>query len=411
MSKLWLVALYEYKRHVLKASFLFAVLSVPLTIGLMVGLTWLTKTLNTDTNAVGYVDHAGLLAEPVLPPKPGSAPDEPSVPDLVPLLPFQSEEAARQALASGEIQAYYVIAPDYFETNRVELVFFRPPDGAVTRQFWDFMQINRLTDLPPDVARRAVAGSNLIVRWPDDTPGGGREFSQRTFYNQFVPLVAGVAFVFLLFMSAGYLMGTVVEEKGNRTAEVLFTSLSPTQMMGGKVAAVVGVSFTQLVAWIILAVLALLIGGRILGLAAFETLSLELRVIAPMVAVFIPAYVMFAGLMAAVGATFAEIQDTQGTMAIFIVLSIVPVWLAGPIVEHPNGPLAIGFSLFPLTALPTLGLRVAFSKVPLWQFGVSTAILIVCAVGAMWLAGRAFRLGMLRYGQNLNWRELVGRRG
>jgi hypothetical protein len=34
-------------------------------------------------------------------------------------------------------------------------------------------------------------------------------------------------------------------------------------------------------------------------------------------------------------------------------------------------------------------------------------LLVLCAGGAVWVAGRAFRLGMLRYGQRLDWRELL----
>ena len=81
--------------------------------------------------------------------------------------------------------------------------------------------------------------------------------------------------------------------------------------------------------------------------------------------------------------------------------------LFGPIVEHPNGPLIIGLSLFPITALPTLSLRLTFSVVPFWQIGLSVALTTLSAWGAVWLAGRAFRLEMLRYGQRLNWRELL----
>ena len=191
MSKLWLVARYEYRRHVLKRSFVLVVLSMPLMVAGLVGLVWLTTKLYADeTSAVGYVDYAGVLADPVLPPRPGSSPDEPGVPKPVPLVPFETRMAAQEALESGEVQAYYVVAADYFQSNRVNLVYFEPPSSDVTRQFWDFMQINRLSDLDPQVARRAVADSNLIVRWPGDAPGAGREFSQRTFFNQFLPLRA-----------------------------------------------------------------------------------------------------------------------------------------------------------------------------------------------------------------------------
>jgi len=411
MSNLGLVARYEYTRHVLKPSFLVAIVSMPLVIGLSIGLGWFIKTLNNDASAVGYVDHYGLLADPIPAPKRGRLPDNPGVPGLVPLIAFPTEQAARKALESGEIQAYYVVAGDYFETNHVDLVYLEPPDEDATRQFWDFMQINLLTDLPKEVAHRAVSGSNLIVRWPDDTPGGRREFSARGFLNSFLPLVIGAAFMFLLFMSSGYLMGTMMEEKGNRTVEIMMTSISSNQLIGGKVVGIVAVTFTQFIAWVALAGLVVFIGGHLLGIEPLLNLALDMRVIAPMIAVFVPAYVMIAALMTAIGTTFAEAQEAQQMMSLFILPSMVPIWLIQPIAENLNGPIALGLTLFPITALPTISLRMMFSYVPLAQLLASVGILALCAWGSVRLAGRAFRRGMLRYGQNLNWRDLLfGRR-
>ena len=69
---------------------------------------------------------------------------------------------------------------------------------------------------------------------------------------------------------------------------------------------------------------------------------------------------------------------------------------------------AVGLSLFPPTALSTIAMRITSVPIPLWQVAVSVSLLILCAGGAVWVAGRAFRLGMLQYGQRLNWRKLFG---
>lgn len=406
MFKLWQVARYEYRRNVFKGSFVMALLSVPLIIALIIGVGWLSERMTRNSTAIGYVDHAGLLADPLPAPKRGGSPDSPSVPGLVPLILFPTEEAAQEALDAGQIQAYYVVTEDYDTTNRVELVYVEPPDGEATRQFWDFMQINRLRDLPPEIARRAVADSNLVVRWPDDAPGGGREFSQQKFFNQFLPLFVGLAFIVLLFMSSGYLMGAVAEEKENRTVEVLVTSLSPGQLIGGKIVGVIAIAFTQLFAWIVFAALVVVVGGQLLGLEMMRNLSLDLRIVFKMMVVAAPAYVMVAALTTAIGAIVAEAHEAQQVMGLLIQPFMIPAWLAGPIIENPDSPLTVGLSLFPVTALPTFSLRLTFSQVPLWQIAASVAILSLCALGMVWLAGRAFRLGMLRYGQRLSWREL-----
>jgi len=407
MSKLWLVASHEYKRHVFTRRFIFMLLSLPAGLALMIGLIVLATASENSGKALGYVDHAGLLADPILPPKRGGSPNDPPVPDLVPLIPYQSEEAARQALESKEIQAYYVVMSDYFETNKVELVYFKQPGKHVGRQFWDFMQINLLTDMPPGIASRAVADSNVIVRWPEGMPGGGREFSQETFVSTFMPLIIGGAFLFLLFMTSGYMMQAVVEEKENRTMEILMTTISPNQLLAGKVLGITAVGFTQLAGWVLFALLAVIIGGQVFGIGAFQHLSVDPLVIVEMLAIAIPGFVMIAALMTALGATVAEAQEAQQFTGLFVLPTMVPLWLAALMIEHPNSLLAIGLSLFPLTALSTFAIRLSFTPVPVWQLAVSIVILVACALGALWLAGRAFRLGMLRYGQRLSLRELL----
>jgi ABC-2 type transport system permease protein len=86
---------------------------------------------------------------------------------------------------------------------------------------------------------------------------------------------------------------------------------------------------------------------------------------------------------------------------------MAPVWLGAIIIENPNSPLAIGLSLFPLTALTTFAMRIMSVPIPPWQIAVSVALLVLSAGGAVWLAARIFRLGMLRYGKRLGWREIL----
>jgi ABC-2 type transport system permease protein len=77
--------------------------------------------------------------------------------------------------------------------------------------------------------------------------------------------------------------------------------------------------------------------------------------------------------------------------------------------NNPNSPLALGLSLFPLTAPLTMLMRDGLTILPAWQIALSATIQVLSAAVAIWLAGRAFRLGMLRYGQRLKWREVLAR--
>ena len=396
MSRLWLVALYEYKRHVFKRSFILALLSVPLMISLNVGIGLLMESLKNNNAPAGYVDRAGLFAGPIPAPVAGS--NKP-----IEFIPFQTEDDARAALEAKDIQAYYVVTAGYFETNRIDMVSLKEPGKNATRQFYDFVQINLLAGQSPEIAHRAAAGTDVIVRSLDgrrQVPGGGPTF------GLIMPLLISVAFAILLIMNSGYLMQAVVDEKENRTIEVLVTSISSMQLIGGKVLGIVAIGLTQLVTWIAVCVLGIIVAGQ-LGIAWFQDPSLDWGIILATVAVAVPAYVLASALMTAIGATVTSTQEGQSVAALFFILHMVPCYVAGPMITTPSAPLPVGLSLLPFTALLTISLRNLFTAVPLWQVAVSAAIQTLCAVGALWLAGRAFRLGMLRYGQRLRWRELL----
>ena len=122
-----------------------------------------------------------------------------------------------------------------------------------------------------------------------------------------------------------------------------------------------------------------------------------------------PAFILVSALMAAIGATVSEAREGQQMVSMISLPIWIPYMLTGSIMNNPNSPLALGLSLFPLTAPLTMLMRDGLTILPFWQIALSGFIQVLCAVGAIWLAGRAFRLGMLRYGQRLKWREVFAR--
>jgi len=401
MSKIWLVALHEYKRHVLNKGFLFAILSVPLLIMVTTGLGILTERMRYNSKGVGYVDHSGRLINPPpysSPPAQGFLAEQP-----VALIQYATEEEARGALDAGEIQAYYVLAADYFTTKHTDLVYNSPPSNNATTQFRHFLQANLLADRPLEVTRRAVEGDSLVVRTPD----GVREYNDDSPMNMLLPLFIALAFIILFMSTSMTLMQALVEEKENRTIEVMATSVPPNQLIGGKVLGISAMGLTELLAWLLVGALAVLVGGKWLGLEWLGEIRMHPRILLTITAVAIPSYVLFSALMMAIGASVADAQESQQIGGLFSVVLTMPLYGLFALVEHPGSALAIGLTLFPLTALTSICVLAAFNTVPLWQFAASVLITSLCAVGAIWLAGRAFRLGMLRYGQRVSWRELL----
>ena len=399
MTKLWLVARHEYRRNVFKKSFILALLSLPLMIALNVGVGLFIESTENNDAPVGYVDHADLLADPI--PAPAAGSREP-----IALIPFQTEDDARAALESEDIQAYYVLAAGYSESGRVDLYYLQEPGRNATPQFRDFIQINLLADQPIEIARQATSSTSVIVRSLDgdrQAPGG-----RPTTFRLVMPLLISLAFLVLLVMNSGYLVQAVADEKENRTMEVLLTSLAPRQLIGGKVLGIVAIGLTQLVVWAAVGALGVIIAGNA-GIEWFQNPSLDLGTILATVAIAIPSYVLACALMVAIGATVVSAQEGQSIGAIFFILHVVPIYILGVIVGTPNGTLPTVLSFLPFTALMTVSLRNWFTAVPAWQILVSVAVQTASAAGAILIASSAFRQGMLRYGRRLNLREIFGR--
>lgn len=257
-----------------------------------------------------------------------------------------------------------------------------------------------MANQPIAIAKRILEGNQLIVQSTDKS----REASQERLINIILPFISGILFIIAMSTSSGYLMQAVVEEKENRTMEIMVTSVSPGQLMSGKILADIAVGITQLVVWSVFIVLILIFGRNYIPFLSGFTFSGG--TIAVLIAVMVPAFIMICGLMAAVGATVTEASEGQQIMGLFTIPIWLPYILISVFIQNPNSPLAVALSFFPLTAPMSIAMRIGFTTLPSWQVITSIVILILSAIGAVWLAGRAFRLGMLRYGQRLHWKEL-----
>ena len=393
MNQLWEVMAFEYARHVFRKRFLFALLSLPLFVSIMAFVIFLLIRSEFNLTPVGYVDHSGLLTGPDAIENDGS---------WVGLKQFESEEGAQAALNSEEIQAYYVLSTDYLETRQTKLVALEEPSGVATSQFTQLVRANLLSQFPADVVQRLSQGNQLVVQSLD----GSRQFVQGDWLGFILPFMVGFIFLVAVFATSGYLLQAVVEEKENRTMELLVTTISPNKLMAGKIVGIIAVGWTQLIAWFGMVILLALVGSLFFDLP--EWISFPTSYLALALVLFVPGFIMLAALMVAVGATLTDAQEAQQVTSLFTLPLFIPFWFALTLINHPNGPVAVGLSFFPFTAPITLAIRAGFAPIPTWQLVLSLSLLIIFALAAVWFAGRAFRLGMLRYGQRVPWQEFLG---
>ena len=395
-TRIWRVARYQFEEQARQRSFLVLLFSLPLFLMMILGMDILFKHLQQSHTTLGYVDAAGLLADTSLT----------TVGDEVRLASFATVEEARVALEAGQIDAYYVLPAGYRDSRRAELVYLEPPPSLVWWHFANIVRLNLMAGQPGMVVDRILGGTAVTVRAAGrDLPAGGPSAGQA------VPLLAAGIFAFLVLTTSSYMMEVVVEDKENRTIEVIISSIHAGQMMVGKIVGAIGIALLQLAVWVAFLVGAAWLGANVLDVGWLQNVDVNWRDTGLIVAVALPTFVCIAALMTAVGASLAETQDVQQIGPFVFMALLLPLYLFVALAGNPNGPLAIGLSLFPVTSVMTLALRSLFSEVPAWQFWLSAAISFVCAAGAVWLAGAALRAGMLSYGKRLNWRDLLGRRG
>lgn len=399
MNKFWLVFANEYKRHVLRKRFIFAVLSMPIFVAFICGVGFLSVWVQYNFKPVGYIAPVGMLenAQPV-------PEEEDQIFHAVPFIHYTDEKTAFSDLEAQKIQAYFVVSPDYIQTGDVSYIKISKTGSNVEDDFSAFLQYNLLRDKPQKVSQRILEGTNLIVRSLD----GSREMSVNNWMVIMLPIIAGILFLIAVNISGGYLLQAVVEEKENRTMEIVVTSVSPSQLMAGKVIADMLVGLTELVIWMVFTVIVIKLAPSLLPIG--QSAPIDGMSILLIAAIYLPAFIMIAAAMGAVGATATEAREAQQVAGLFTLPIVIPFWFITAIMFDPNSQLATWLSIIPFTAPITMPLRAVFTTVPPWQIILTIVILDLCAAFMIWLSGRIFRIGMLQYGKRVSLKQIFNRR-
>ena len=396
MRKIWLVVKHDYSKNVRQKGFLIALFSLPLFIGMTVGLGYIMRSQSVSSDSIGYVDYSGVLENPL---SLMSVSDR----ERVDIVQFSNVAEAEELTKNGSLQAYFVIPENYPQDKNIELYYFDEPGENAGRDFYDFLQLNLMSDYPQEIRKRVAIGTNSIIRTPD----GLREFPDNNpSVNLFLPLLMGLGFILLLLISSGYLMSGFLDEKSNRTIELIFTSLSPTQLIGGKLVTMVAIGLTMLTTWVAVSIIAFIVGANLLDLGWMKEIAVNWRDVFTILAVALPSYMFAAALMLGIGLLLGNSQEAESIGPLFFGVAVIPIWFLVPITRELNGPLAIALSLLPISSILTIGLRSIFIEIPIWQLIMSVGLQLLLVAGALWLAISTFRIGMLRTGSRIRWHEL-----
>jgi ABC-2 type transport system permease protein len=260
---------------------------------------------------------------------------------------------------------------------------------------------------PKDIERIDKIDVKLAGKDPSKEEGK-ESVSEAESWRQKAP----VAFVYLLFVAimtvAQMLLSSTIEEKSNRIVEVLLSSVTPWELMLGKLLGVAASGLTMLAAWIVSAVLMFqwfVSSGSSIAAQVFHLIFAP-GMLVPFVIYFVLGYLMYASLLLALGSTCNTLKDAQNFMAPIMIVLVLPIMSMFFIVNDPNGVLAKTMSWIPVFTPFVMMNRIAGS--PPMSDVIGTSIMLVVTIAlVIWLSGRIFRIGILRTGQPPKLLELL----
>lgn len=400
MNKTMNVARYEYLHHVGNKRFWISLISVPLGFTLIFILSALLSRFSFDTRPVGIVDQGNLIQL-----QPDNSAKSTFFDPQIYLYVYPDEASARAAVDSSEIQGFAVLPEDY--ASRYQLTYWtnKQPESGVQSLISGFISKNLMVaeNIDTAVLKRITEGSSVVMQSLD-----GSQTSDGTGWHRIiVPIVVGMLNFIVVMSSGGYLLKALVEEKENRTIEIMLTSVPSREIMGGKIIGNLGVGLTQIAVWVLLLGVVGFFFRDKLGFLTDINLSGGYLLIS--VALMILSFIFSAALMATIGAAMTSSEESQGIIGLMVLPMMFPFYFLTVFLSYPNGILARVLSFFPLSAPLALSLRMAFSSVSALEIGLVFVVIVFFTLLMFWLAGVVFKRGMLRYSKRLSLKEIFSK--
>jgi ABC-2 type transport system permease protein len=420
MNRIWAVVRREYLERIRKKSFWIGTLLVPLAIIVLFGgQFWLMMLKTGEQRTIAVIDATGRIAtafsEELTEHELGDGRPEYLVETVE---PHGGIDEARGRLeprvAAGELFGIVTIGDDLqasdnfrFYGRNVGNVFAME---TIEDELRDVVIGARLedSDLPVerDVLNSIMAPVRFVTFQVSETGETKKKGFEQAYFGTF-------GFVFVLYIALLLyglaMMRGILEEKSNRVMEVLLGSISPAQLMTGKILGIGLAGLTQMAVYVVTA-----------GVARFyflsSTASIEwagvLDAFSPVkllyfIVFFLLGYFMYTAMFATIGSVCNSEQEAQNLQAPVVMSLAIPMIATFFFVANPDSTIAVVVSLIPLFTPMVMFMRISVLTPPFWQIGLS----ILLTIGTIWLlfrgAAKIFRIGILMYGKRPSVPEIV----
>ncbi len=390
MKGLWKIAKWEITRNLTNKQFIIGLLLTPVLIGLFSGVPILLDRLNQPSLSIYYVvDHLGERANL-----------QTMLPENVVLKEHVEVTSVAEMVRETNASGYFTLDQAFLTTGQIDVVYndrSMETLNTVGRSLTALLQQVRLANSVVSPQELAFVTAPALVR---EVALDEELEPQRM--HMIVASIFTILVFFLIFTSGTMLMQSALQEKRDRMAEVVLSSVRATQLMQGKILGHFLLGMMQLVFWV---AIGLPIARYFWEFPVMEALA---AVNLPVILFFgLGGYLLFSALFVGLGATMEDMQSASNSQGLVMMLPALSFLFMGPVFTNPDGVIAVFASLFPFTSPAIMMLRGGLTVVPLWQTLSSAALLLLTAWVIMLFASKIFRIGMLMYGKNASFKEIA----
>ena len=434
MNKIFLVARREFLSRVQKKTFLLTTILLPLLIFGFYALIIYFSVKTTDSLKIAVSDEGNVLNGKIF--------DKNNI--GFELVKNETTASLDAALEQKKYDGYVFIPSNYNLTGTDSLQLKSSKAiGLMTREkiqrsFNKILEEKKLLSFNITKAQLDSIQNNNRIKFA--TINGKTDDDNKAGISYIVGYISGFLIYIILFIYGTMVMRGVMEEKMNRIAEVIVSSVKPFQLMMGKITGIGAVGLIQFIIWIVLVfglqfLLPLIFpdllhqmqgqpiqpagiqaaqavkdsGGMSELMRSLGEVNFPL-IIGCFIFYFLGGYLLYSSLFAAVGSAVNEDpQDAQSLLLPITMPIIFAIVIMTKAVNEPNSGLAVFGSLFPLTSPIVMMARIAHGipeGVTLWELLLSMALLILGFIGTTWVAAKIYRTGILLYGKKVTWKEL-----
>ncbi len=407
-----LVAKRDYVRTVRRRGFVFGTLLLPLGIVFFMLLSAILPGFAPGMDAQFPGGPPGLDGYVLLVVNESELEVEPQ-PALTPLVELVSRQEGSRRLREGVVDEFYVIPAGYPDAPTVLRVGDQSSGfdvAALQRQSAQQQELALLlrttlldgAAVPPEVAERIVVPYALETETAAGDPGPAGP----SIASFLVPFAFTMLFVLSIFITSGYLLQSVTEEKENRVVEIVLSSVPALPLMAGKILGLGAAGLTQVVFWVLSALLGLsLLGGG----GSLEGVSIAPITVALGLVYFALGYLAYGAIFSAVGALAPGSREAQQYAGFFGFFAVVPVIFSSVFITDIGSPIVTILALFPFTTPAAMLLLLTLAPETPWVLVAASILsLSVFTILATVASARVFRATLLLYGVRPGVRAIAG---